>query len=86
MSFMDIYRHWLEQVSENEELAAELRSIEQNEAAIEDRFYRDWEFGTGGLWGVSRSKTGVRGSCCASQTACGRTCFVTPREMAGRAV
>lgn len=46
------YRRWLEETRENEELQAELKCIEYDSAAIEDRFYRELEFGTGGLRGV----------------------------------
>ena len=36
----------------SEETRAELEAIRDNEAEIEDRFYRQLEFGTGGLRGV----------------------------------
>lgn len=52
MSFMDIYERWLVRTAEEEELHDELFSIRENAAAIEDRFYRELEFGTGGLRGV----------------------------------
>ena len=52
MSFMDVYERWLVQAAENEELHGELLSIREDTAAIEDRFYRELEFGTGGLRGV----------------------------------
>lgn len=52
MSFMDVYERWLVQTAENEELYGELSSICGDTAAIEDRFYRELEFGTGGLRGV----------------------------------
>ena len=52
MSFMDVYERWLVQAAENEELNGELLSIREDAAAIEDRFYRELEFGTGGLRGV----------------------------------
>ena len=51
MSFHDAYRRWAGKVRD-EELSAELSAIAGDEAAIEDRFYRDLEFGTGGLRGV----------------------------------
>lgn len=51
MSFQDTYRLWTERVRD-EELLAELSSIAGDGAAIEDRFYRELEFGTGGLRGV----------------------------------
>lgn len=52
MSVTETYRLWLEKTAENEELSAQLRSMEQNPAAITDCFYRELEFGTGGLRGV----------------------------------
>jgi len=45
------YQTWLENVKE-EELAAELRGMQGDEAKLEDAFYRDLEFGTAGLRGV----------------------------------
>ncbi len=52
MSYMESYRLWREKLGENEALYAELAGIEGDEREIEDRFYRDLEFGTGGLRGV----------------------------------
>ncbi len=52
MEQMKNYRLWLEQTQGNEELHAELERIRNDPAAIEDRFYRDLAFGTGGLRGV----------------------------------
>lgn len=51
MSFCDTYRKWADKVRD-EELSAELSAIAADDAAIEDRFYRELEFGTGGLRGV----------------------------------
>ena len=52
MSFMETYRRWLEETVDNEEIHGELVSVQEDPAAIEDRFYRELEFGTGGLRGV----------------------------------
>ena len=51
MSLLAVYQHWREQVRDPE-LSAELSAIAGDESEIEDRFYRDLEFGTGGLRGV----------------------------------
>lgn len=51
MDIQDTYRRWVESVRD-EELAAELTAIAGDGAAVEDRFNRDLEFGTGGLRGV----------------------------------
>ena len=46
------YELWLNDPYFDEKTRAELKAIEQDTAEIEDRFYRDLEFGTGGLRGV----------------------------------
>ena len=52
MSYMETYREWCSNPYFSEETRAELEAIKDNEAEIEDRFYRQLEFGTGGLRGV----------------------------------
>ncbi len=46
------YKLWCEKATIDADLVAELKSIEGNEEAISDAFYKDLEFGTGGLRGV----------------------------------
>lgn len=46
------YRAWLNDAGIDEATKSELRALEGNDKEIEDRFYRDLEFGTGGLRGV----------------------------------
>ena len=38
--------------TQSEELLSELKAIADDESAIEDRFYKELSFGTGGLRGV----------------------------------
>ena len=45
----DTYKYWLNQNLEDIELTKELEAISQDAKAIEERFYKDLEFGTGGL-------------------------------------
>ena len=52
MRYMETYREWCTNPYFSEETRAELEAIRDNEAEIEDRFYRQLEFGTGGLRGV----------------------------------
>ena len=52
MREMELYKLWLENAVEDPDLQTELKSIEGDEEAIKDRFYRNLEFGTGGLRGV----------------------------------
>ncbi len=51
MDFMERYRRWLNK-AEDADLQEELKSIEGDSEQINDRFYRELEFGTGGLRGV----------------------------------
>lgn len=52
MKEMELYQLWCEKATEDPDLIKELESVKGDEAAIQDRFYRDLEFGTGGLRGV----------------------------------
>ena len=51
MSYMSRYRDWLVSDYFDEQTKEELKSIEDNEAEIEDRFYKNMDFGTGGMRG-----------------------------------
>ncbi|MFR2466014.1 MAG: phospho-sugar mutase, partial [Clostridia bacterium] len=46
------YERWLASDAVDEATKAELRAIAEDEKEIEDRFYKDLEFGTGGLRGI----------------------------------
>ena len=48
----ELYDLWLANATEDKDLIEELESIKGDDEAINDRFYRDLEFGTGGLRGV----------------------------------
>lgn len=52
MDYKEQYGFWLSDAYFDEATKNELRGIEGNEAEIEDRFYKELEFGTGGLRGV----------------------------------
>ena len=52
MSYKDTYNDWLQNPYFDETTKEELRAIADDEKEIEDRFYRQLEFGTGGLRGV----------------------------------
>ena len=52
MAYIDKYKEWLKNSYFDEETKKELLSIENNEKEIEERFYKNLEFGTGGLRGV----------------------------------
>lgn len=50
--YRDIYEKWLASEILDENLKKELLNIKDNEEEIEDRFYKDLEFGTAGLRGI----------------------------------
>lgn len=52
MSYRNEYEFWLEDSYFDEETKKELLAIGENEKEIEDRFYKELEFGTGGLRGI----------------------------------
>ena len=51
MMYKEKYNEWLNSAVIAEEIKEELRYI-TDEKEIEDRFYKDLDFGTGGLRGV----------------------------------
>lgn len=52
MKEKELYSLWCENAKADPDLQTELESIKNDNEAIKDRFYRDLEFGTGGLRGV----------------------------------
>lgn len=52
MDYMSVYEQWCSDAYFDEDTKKELKSIADDKAEIEDRFYRRLEFGTGGLRGV----------------------------------
>ena len=52
MTYKEQYEFWLESPYFDSQTKDELKSIASDEKEIEDRFYRELEFGTGGLRGV----------------------------------
>ena len=52
INYMEIYQQWCTDPYFDENTKAELAAIKDNPAEIQDRFYRQLEFGTGGLRGI----------------------------------
>lgn len=50
--YLEIYKQWCESPDFDEETKKELLEIKDNEREIEDRFYKELEFGTAGLRGI----------------------------------
>ena len=57
MNYMDKYKEWSTNPYFDRETQEELNNIKSNEKEIEDRFYKDLEFGTAGLRGVIAAGT-----------------------------
>ena len=52
MNYLEEYKKWINSSFIDEDTKNELKKIESNEKEIEDRFYKNLEFGTAGLRGV----------------------------------
>ena len=52
MDYRDIYNDWLSNPYFDDDTKAELEAIKSDEKEVEDRFYKELEFGTAGLRGV----------------------------------
>ena len=52
MDYMKKFQFWLDNDYFDEKTKEDLLAIRNNASEIEDRFYKDLEFGTGGLRGV----------------------------------
>ena len=52
MNYLEEYKKWYENPEFDEETKEELMAIKNDEKEIEDRFYKELEFGTAGLRGV----------------------------------
>ena len=49
MDYLEKYEFWLASEAFDDETKAELEAIRGDEKEIKERFYKDLEFGTGGL-------------------------------------
>ena len=52
MNYLEVYKKWCESPEFDEETKKELLAIKDDKNEIEDRFYKELEFGTAGLRGV----------------------------------
>ncbi len=56
-NYKEKYKEWLENLNIDEKTKNELKEIENDEKEKEERFYKDLEFGTGGLRGIMGAGT-----------------------------
>jgi len=52
MSYREVYDEWITNLHFDEKTRQELEAIAGNESEIEERFYQELEFGTGGMRGI----------------------------------
>lgn len=52
MNYLNNYKKWIDSEIINEESRKELLAIQHDDAEIQERFYKNLEFGTGGLRGI----------------------------------
>lgn len=78
------YKLWCERANLHEDLVKELKSIEGNEEAISDAFYKDLEFGTGGLRGIIGAGTNRMNVYTVGKATQGLAAYVNSVTKAGR--
>lgn len=86
MSYRDNYRFWVENDYFDKETKSELLAIEGNDKEIEDRFYRDLEFGTGGMRGVIGAGTNRMNKYTVRKAAQGFASYIKKQGMASKGV
>ena len=62
-TYQETYQEWLKNDYFDQETKTELLKIQNDEKEIEDRFYKNLEFGTGGLRGVIGAGTNKINKC-----------------------
>ena len=86
MGYMEEYKFWLEDSYFDEATKAELRGIADDPAQIEDRFYKELEFGTGGLRGVIGAGTNRMNIYTVRKATQGLANYILKQGGAGRSV
>ena len=76
MSYTDNYKLWLESNAVDEDTKAELKAL-TDEKEIEDRFYKNLEFGTGGLRGKIAAGTNRMNSYTVAKATQGLATYLT---------
>ena len=52
MGYLEMYNEWLTNPYFDEDTRNELKALEGNDKEIKERFFKNLEFGTGGLRGI----------------------------------
>ncbi|CEO10848.1 phosphoglucomutase [[Clostridium] sordellii] len=76
MKYMDLYKEWTTNLYFDETTRLELMSIEDNISEIEERFYKNLEFGTAGLRGIIGAGTNRINDYTVSRATCGLANYI----------
>lgn len=82
MKTISEYSRWLEKAVEDADLQAELLSVRDNQSEIYERFYKNLEFGTGGLRGILGAGTNRMNIYTIRQTTQGLASYLLSRSEA----
>ena len=86
MSYLDKYKDWICSKFIDEETKKELKEIQNNDKEIEDRFYKDLEFGTAGLRGIMGAGTNRMNKYTVSKATQGLANFIKKEKGENRGV
>jgi len=86
MNYLEEYKKWMESTFIDEETKKELKEIENNEKEIEDRFYKNLEFGTAGLRGIIGTGTNRMNKYTVSKATQGLANFIIKEKGQARGV
>ena len=86
MNYRLKYQEWLNSSFIDDETKKELKKIENNEKEIEDRFYKDLDFGTGGLRGIMGAGTNRMNSYTIGKATQGLANYICSRNLQERGV
>jgi phosphoglucomutase len=86
MNYRKVYKEWIENPYYDEETKTELLAIKDDEKEIEDRFYKELEFGTGGMRGIIGAGTNRMNKYTVRKAAQGLASFVKKRSQSGKGV
>ena len=85
-SYLEKYNEWLNSDQFDEQTKSELRAIKDDKKEIEDRFYKELEFGTAGLRGVMGAGTNRMNKYTVTRATQGLANFIIKQGVQGKGV
>ncbi|NLY18240.1 MAG: phospho-sugar mutase [Clostridiaceae bacterium] len=86
MNYLEKYNIWVENPYFDEETRLELMAIKNDEKEIEERFYRELEFGTGGLRGIIGAGTNRMNKYVVRKASQGLSNFILKRNISSPSI